>query len=200
MNNLIQNLISNIDYKKNFRLLEGLSNAPLICSKPISKFLDTLFFPFLCPFNCEIPSLLKFAASQTNLIKIGSFFRTANSTKIDGKFDIFTLNSEGAFVPSVAIVECKNWKEPLDTGELAKILIKAESHNGPICFIFCTYTVKDPQTDSILYNHCHSRNILLYRIKKENDHYQFSFVKFFNNLETTPKMTGFIIEFDEINS
>ena len=200
MNNLIQNLISNIDYKKNFRLLEGLSNAPLICSKPISKFLDTLFFPFLCPFNCEIPSLLKFAASQTNLIKIGSFFRTANSTKIDGKFDIFTLNSEGAFVPSVAIVECKNWKEPLDTGELAKILIKAESHNGPICFIFCSHTVKDPQTDSILYNYCHSRNILLYRIKKENDHYQFSFVKFFNNLETTPKMTGFIIELDEINS
>lgn len=73
------------------------------------EYLESLKVPFLFPTNTEVPSAISeffpINSDKEGSCRFGSFFRTSNESRIDGKFDIIDSKN----VPDIAVVEVKNY-------------------------------------------------------------------------------------------
>ena len=206
----IQNLVSNlvIDW------VELTSNNLVKVTFPesdafnlVEKFLNCFHIPFLYSFNRNI-SIFKNCSDPDFFAD--QYFRPPNNAEIDGRFPI-RFNG----LPSLAVMECKNYASKVTVTKLKdilkkvnKVILEWETENKDkdivtpkLSLIFCN-SCSIPGRKSKLAELCNTAGINIYRIKKSGPR-AFEVVPFFaeaDRISSDPKLICIIFPIDDINS
>lgn len=195
--NLIVNLIKDKHFRKNDRI-----NFPVTIGfdAQLNGLLKNILIPFLFSCNWPVPKILR-KLSTSDEISIEPYYRTANKTEIDAKFDIFMkLRSEDNFLSRVlAGIECKNWASKLKSDEMQSIIAKALANFCRLNIIFCNKIINFTRTGSLLSEFCRTNNVNIYRLHQMAPQKSFDLVPFNDNNRDDATLICIILESDIIN-
>jgi hypothetical protein len=206
LRNFISNLFGNLD---NVSGPSRMDRCKVYFDKvpELEHFCRSFKVPFLFPTNLKVPKILEelFPVHKSKL-RFGEYTRTRSNAVVDASFDLIDQND----AKFVALIECKNRKDPFSTDDLLYNLEKSfqfcNEEKLPKCrvhFSICKNTSnfkKSSKTDwRELSSFTEAKLINVYRLSPMEDGFELLPVKLNQTPHKNPKMVSIILNMKEID-